>query len=297
MTSGWRRHGRGFLSVVILTLALAAFFQSWELAGMMIAVLMVHELGHILLIRSYGIDWQLRVEWRGVAVITSMEERRKLGHFANSLIHLSGPFFNLAYALLAIGLQFLFSPNLDNDYWLRLANLSVLTGLFNLLPIGKLSDGGKFVKRMFASLGEEKERLLVIVTLFAWSFAIGWIFLVIKPDTISILAITLMGFWFFFQVALESTLDDPDEAGSPQAMDLKQAGLLTAGTLAGLLLSTVLLLRTPTWVNEANAVHMFTGWGRAIEILAARPEETIAGLVVIMAVLLVIRDWRPRPHN
>lgn len=298
MKTGWGKHARGFFSVLVLTLALAALFQSWELAAMMIAGLMVHELGHIFAIRRHGIEWELRVELRGVAVITPLKERCKLDHFENSLIHLAGPFANLAYALLVIGLHFLLSPNPDNDYGLRLANFSAFSGLLNLLPIGKLSDGGKFVKRVFASLGEEKEKILLFFSLLAWSLSFAWIFYLFKPDAVSILGITLMGLWFFFQVVLESTLDNPDEAGSPQSMSPGQAGAMTAAMLVGLVSLTLVLLNTPAWMNEAASARMLSGWARALAVLASHPEETIAGLVAALAILLVVRNRRrPEPRR
>jgi hypothetical protein len=132
---------------------IAFVFQSLELAILLTATLGIHELGHVFAVSRFGIDWQVGFGIVGAWTSTPTDRRIALSHFANAVIHLSGPLFNLLYALLSVGIHWILG--LNNDYWLRAANLSATIGLLNVLPIGRTSDGGKVIERIFSSLDEK----------------------------------------------------------------------------------------------------------------------------------------------
>ena len=90
-----------------------------------------------------------------------MQARQELGHFKNALIHQAGPLFSILYALVAIGIHLVWQP--DSTHLLRLASFSAQVGLFNLLPLGNMSDGGKIVRRALASLDEKGDRELTVI--------------------------------------------------------------------------------------------------------------------------------------
>jgi len=156
-----REELRGLFSLLVFVACVAFAFQSWELSLMWASALGIHEMGHILMISLLKIDWKMGFGIMGAWTETPLEERKALGHFRNSLIHLAGPLFSMVYALIAIGIHMAWHP--DSDHLLRLASFSAQIGLFNLLPLGNASDGGKIIHRILASLDDRGDREITLV--------------------------------------------------------------------------------------------------------------------------------------
>jgi hypothetical protein len=236
-------------------------FQSWEIAILITAALGVHELGHIVAISLFGIDWTTGFSISGAWTSTPRDERRALNHFANAIIHLTGPLLNLLYGFLALGVPW--ALGLNRDYWLRAANLSATVGLINVLPISRISDGGKAIHRIFASLDERNERWLLPATVL-WLVSLIWLVIVTPYNWIGTLTLGLIGLWFVVGLLRESLRDDPAEAASSQAMTRNQGFLLVSYMVILSLTSTAIILSTPLWLTEAHVFGMVRGLGRAL---------------------------------
>lgn len=255
-----RKQWISILSFILFVMLIVLLFQSWELAWLITAGLGAHELGHILLVSNFGIRWRLRFNLLGLALLTPKKKREDLSHFNNSRIHLAGSLFSLFFALVAIAIHWLVQSGEGQDFWLRTANFSAQLGLFNALPLGKLSDGGKFAKRLMASLDERQEKNLLWTLLF-WPISILWMLWMTGMETVRMLGLFFVGIWLLVQLMIESRLDDPNESESPKAMNGRQAVLLVGLLVAVLVFNSVIALRTPLWLTpEAvqNFVSLFS---------------------------------------
>jgi hypothetical protein len=252
----WWQEIRSLLSLLAFVAGAAFLFQSWKIAVLLTAALGVHELGHILAISLFGVDWATGFSISGAWTLTPQEERKALSHFANAVIHLTGPFFNLLYASLALGIDW--TLGLNRNYWLRAANLSATVGLINVLPIGRISDGGKAIHRIFSSLDEKKERWLLPAPIL-WLLSLLWVFMVMPYNWIGTLTLGLIGLWFVVGLLRESLRDDPTEAASSRAMTRNQGFLLISYIVILSLASTVIILLTPLWLTEDDVSGMIGG--------------------------------------
>jgi hypothetical protein len=237
-------------------LGVAFIFQSWEIALVLTASLGIHELGHIIMIWRYGIEWELGFTAIGAWTRTPLIKRQELDHFANSLIHLAGPFFSFLFAIASLILYFVIGRGPQRIYWLRLANLSAVISLFNFMPLGKLSDGGKFITRMFASLSEAEEKRLMVIIL---PTLITWIELLRKLDIARGISLVTVLLWLVISMLAEGAQDDPMEAYSPKAMTHQQAGRLLVLVIMSYLGCMVILVITPFWLTEGHVLNMVSG--------------------------------------
>jgi Zn-dependent protease len=155
-----KNHSGGFGSAPILLLkfakfakplltfgsfAVSVFAYSFSLgftfAFSFVAMLMVHELGHVAALRSKGIKASLPVfvPFVGAAVFTPRFDRPK----DEAYVALAGPFIGSlgAFGVLAIALTLPSRP----EFLLLLAYTALLINAINLLPIPPL-DGGRVAK-------------------------------------------------------------------------------------------------------------------------------------------------------
>jgi len=126
-----------FFGVFFSVGAYALWFHSWTFAIGFVLMIFVHELGHIVAARSYGlkVSWPTFIPFFGAFV---MIEKAGLTPWKNAVISLAGPLFGGAAAL---GVWAVGSAR-DSSLLLVLANIAFLLNAFNLIPIGFL-DGGQ----------------------------------------------------------------------------------------------------------------------------------------------------------
>jgi hypothetical protein len=294
----WKRALHTLASIVGFAVAVAILFYSWQLAWMITAGLAFHELGHVLVIWALGIDWEIGFSGLGAWTRTPIQARRRLNHFWNSVIHLAGPLFSLLLALLAILIQLLARP--DEDYWLRLANFNALLAVLNLLPLGELSDGGKLVRRLFASVSAKvEEKMLFLVGLVPLLFAM--IVLALRFDWHKVLALLVIVVWFVINIIVARRHDDPDEAYSPRAMSGRQAFGLLMIALAAFLAGIVVVLLTPFWLTEQHVMNMvaaFLGIAAFVVYYSPPAFQILFGVALVMIIYVagrhVIAELRRR---
>jgi hypothetical protein len=278
-----KREIRGLASAIFFALGVAFIFQSWEIALILTASLGIHELGHIIMIWRYGIEWEMGFAAIGAWTKTPLKKRQELDHFANSLIHLAGPLFSFLFAITSLILYFAIGRGPERIYWLRLANLSAVISLFNFMPLGRLSDGGKFIKRMFASLTEAEEKRLLWLILPS---LITLVDLLLKLDLARGFSLLTVLLWLVISMLTEGAQDDPMEAYSPKAMTHQQAGRLLSLVIMSYLGCMVILLITPFWLTENQALNMVSGLLTLVASLIWRtsvPLKILLGIGIIAA--------------
>jgi Zn-dependent protease len=126
-----------FFGLFFSVAAYSLWFHSWTFGLGFVALIFVHELGHILEARRQGLKVSAPtfIPFFGAYVTI---ERAGLTPWRNALISLAGPFLGGlgAAAVWAVG------SARDSAMLVVLANIAFLLNAFNLLPIGFL-DGGQ----------------------------------------------------------------------------------------------------------------------------------------------------------
>jgi hypothetical protein len=261
---------RLFGATLAFGLAASLFLQSWRYGLLITVSFGLHELGHILALSHHGIPWEVRLSLLGVGTVTPLDARRRLGHFANSQIHLAGPALNLVQALVALGGYLVSSRTANRDNWLIVANLASLMVILNLLPMGTLSDGGKFIRRLFASLSERSEEGVMWSMIF-WLLSLGWLMIVTWGDVLRTLGTLAVAVWFVAVMLGEQQREAPARASAGPKMTRPQGILLFSSMATALLWATGITALTPFWLTLAHA-----------ETMAAN---------IIMATLILQRSW------
>ena len=160
------------LSLLVFFGATGLIFRSLEFALVVTASLGFHELGHAAMLAWYGLDWRITFGIVGAWTWSPQPDRERLTQFANVMIHLSGPLFSFLLALLALGVQTAWQP--QDRHLLILASFSAQVGFLNLLPLGPLTDGGKIVQRMMASLGGALQKRMAILPVFVTALMLAF---------------------------------------------------------------------------------------------------------------------------
>jgi hypothetical protein len=261
MRNRWKRTTRGLYSTLLFASAVSFLFQSWEIALVITISLGAHELGHILIVQIMGISWEFGFGPLGAWTKTPLERRQTIGHLANSVIHLAGPFFSFLLSILALVIYFLTDPPSRSFFWLRLANFSVLLAATNLLPIGSLSDGGKFVKRLVASLPQQSRTrlLLAIVPLIV-------INLEHLTDFDSAHAVSLLVFllWFATSFFVNMRRGETVNEESLDRTDQHQFGILFSAMVMLVLYCLLIAIITPFWLVPDDVVHILHAFEAAV---------------------------------
>lgn len=299
----WRKTLRFLGSMVLFVSGVALLFQNAVLALLITISLAVHEMGHVFALRLFGIESEVGFGVIGAWTRSSARLRDVLGHLANSLIHLAGPVANLVCALLALGLGTVGWARAIEDHLPRLANLNVLLALFNLLPMGSMTDGGKVIERVFASLRKDVEDE-VVWALVPWLASLLWLIVLVRRDLVRAISVLLIGVWFVVEVLIQKVENDPAASASPQAMQPRQAVGVLLITIGLLLASTFAVVAIPFWLTEDEVRSMIVRWASLLLYLALRSPLALrisiafSGLVAIYSLVrLILSGWRQVPDS
>lgn len=136
-------------------------------AAIFVAVL-VHELGHALAVRAFGLTPSIELHGFGGATSWTVPTDKPLGSGRNILVSLAGPFAGFAfYAMVVAASRVAFDPKHPIAelalYWIRLACLG--WGIANLVPMMPL-DGGNVMRHVLdiftKGKGEKPARVISI---------------------------------------------------------------------------------------------------------------------------------------
>ncbi|WP_341503229.1 site-2 protease family protein [Gallaecimonas sp. GXIMD4217] len=150
---GWAALGfKLFKSAKVIKVALAgasfasyAYLFNWQMAVILLAILVFHEYGHLKAMHRFGIKTKgiFLIPFFGGAAVASERFRTQ---WQEVYVALAGPSFGMAMCLAAYGLYLL----TGSAFIGAVASLAAFLNLFNLLPIHPL-DGGRVLKAIMAS--------------------------------------------------------------------------------------------------------------------------------------------------
>ncbi len=152
--------GKFLLSMLAFLSVYWALFGWWFAVGLSACVLL-HEMGHYLVVRMFGLKAELPmflpglgayVKWQGVNVDPVMRAE----------ISLAGPLFGFFSGVLAYGVYTV----THQDIWLAVAQFAGWMNLLNLTPIG-MFDGGKALD----AVGKQ-QRLAIMILCGALAFVL-----------------------------------------------------------------------------------------------------------------------------
>jgi Zn-dependent protease len=116
-----------------------ALFWGWPFAAGFVALLFIHEMGHVAALRMMGIRATAPMFIPFLGAFIGMKEMPK-NAFAESVMAYGGPLLGTLGAIACVGVGLL----TGNPFWYALAMSGFLLNLFNLLPISPL-DGGRII--------------------------------------------------------------------------------------------------------------------------------------------------------
>jgi Zn-dependent protease len=130
----------------------------WKIAVGMVLSIYVHEMGHVIMLRRYGVNASAPMFIPGIGALVRLKQHIS-DAYQDARVGLAGPRFGLGAALVA----YLIGLGGGGNYWFALAQLSGFINLFNLLPLGPL-DGG----RAFGALDRSQQFLMAAALGGAW---------------------------------------------------------------------------------------------------------------------------------
>jgi Zn-dependent protease len=144
--------GKFLLSILAFVGLYWALFGWWFAVGLSASVL-IHEMGHYVVVRLFGLKAELPmflpglgayVKWQGTNVDPSMRAQ----------ISLAGPLFGFFSGLLAYGLYL----TTHQQVWLAVAQFAGWINLLNLTPVG-IFDGG----RAMDAIGQQQRSAIMLL--------------------------------------------------------------------------------------------------------------------------------------
>jgi Zn-dependent protease len=124
---------------LIVSVWFYALFWGWPFAIVFVALIFVHEMGHALVMRIYGVPASLPYFIPGFGALINMKGR-PASVLHESYIALAGPLVGSLGALAC----YLYGVQTLNSFWVACAYTGFFLNLFNLFPVLPL-DGGRVV--------------------------------------------------------------------------------------------------------------------------------------------------------
>ncbi len=183
-------HSTGQFWLIVGTLLLVASLRVLFLFGI---ACLVHELGHLLVLRLLGGELE-RLSLTGMGAVIEPRRYRMFSYWEECLLAMAGPLASFLLAFFA----FAWVSKSGSDTAALLSLLSLALGVFNLLPAGPL-DGGWLLRSLLMHhmepdtgerIGTVVTRILAVILLLLGSY----LFLVGGNFTL-----LLCGCWLIFE--------------------------------------------------------------------------------------------------
>jgi Zn-dependent protease len=129
--------GKFVLSMLAFIALYWAMFGWWFAVGFFASIFM-HEMGHYLIVRAYGLKADLPMFIPGFGAYVRWSGTAEIDPGVRANIALAGPLFGLVSGLIAMGLYFATGQRVC----LAVAQIAGWLNLLNLIPVG-IFDGGK----------------------------------------------------------------------------------------------------------------------------------------------------------
>jgi Zn-dependent protease len=149
------------LSTLLSMLAFAGVYWAlygWTFAIGMVFSIYVHEMGHVLMLREYGIAASAPMFIPGFGAFIRLKQLR-ITPVQDSSVGLAGPIFGLGAAAFALAAGYVTGAKA----WDAIAHFGAIMNLFNLIPVWQL-DGG----RGFASQTRQQRLVILVTAVVLW---------------------------------------------------------------------------------------------------------------------------------
>lgn len=123
----------------LVSIGAYALAFGWQFGVGLVAMIFIHEMGHVAVLRRYGIRASAPIFIPFMGAIIGMRQLPR-DAVMEAYVGLGGPVLGSIGAFAALGLYFVDG----HPIWLALAYIGILLNLFNLLPLLPL-DGGRVV--------------------------------------------------------------------------------------------------------------------------------------------------------
>lgn len=132
----WRKAIQRTGGSMVLSIAVYSLFLGWAFAAGFVLLILVHEMGHVLALRKYGIKGSPPFFVPFVGAIITVP--RMPDALQEAIVGIAGPIFGTIGAITCLAIYFAH----PTDLLLSLAFYGVFLNLFNLIPVPPL-DGGR----------------------------------------------------------------------------------------------------------------------------------------------------------
>lgn len=142
------------------TFALYTMFWGWPFALGFVLCIYVHEIGHVVALRQFGIAASAPMFIPGFGAFVRMKQYPATER-ENARVGMGGPIWGTG----AAGVAAAFGVALDSQMMLAIASTAAMLNLFNLIPIGSL-DGG----RAYSGMRRLQRGIVAGVFCVSWAF-------------------------------------------------------------------------------------------------------------------------------
>ncbi len=188
------------LSTLLSMLAFAGVYWAlygWKFAVGMVFSIYIHEMGHVLTLREYGIPASAPMFIPGFGAFIRLKQLR-ITPIQDSRVGLAGPIYGLGAAAFALAAGYVTGAKA----WDAIAHFGAVINLFNLIPVWQL-DGG----RGFASQTRQQRLVILGAAAILWWFTS-------EP---MLLLVTIGG---IYRIFTKDAAQEPDNTGMMQFLGL-----------------------------------------------------------------------------
>jgi Zn-dependent protease len=231
-SSGWKKSAAGIGSTLLLLLTKAKFLlfgltklstlvsmlafagiywalYGWSFAIGMVLSIYVHEMGHVLTLREYGIPASAPMFIPGFGAFIRLKQLR-ITPIQDTRVGLAGPIYGLGAAAFCLAAGYLTGAKA----WDAIAHFGAVINIFNLTPVWTLDGSRGFTSQT------RQQRLIILVT----AAALWWVTGEVMLGLVTLGAI--------YRLFTKDAAQEPDNVGMGQFLGLL-AGLSIVAMLAG----------------------------------------------------------------
>jgi Zn-dependent protease len=156
------------LGSMAVSIAYYASQWSWAFATGFVVLILVHELGHLVAARRFGLRTGPPIFIPMMGAFIALKDRTG-NAWVESVVGIGGPLFGTFGA----GVCLMIRGSTGDPFWGELAFYGFMLNLFNLAPVGFL-DGGRIVTAISPWLWIPGYLLMVAYVLFSWRSSGGF---------------------------------------------------------------------------------------------------------------------------
>lgn len=191
------------LSTLLSMLAFAGLYWAlygWKFAFGLVISIYIHEMGHVLTLREYGIPASAPMFIPGFGAFIRLKQLR-ITPIQDSRVGLAGPIYGLGAAAFALGAGYLTGAKA----WDAIAHFGAVINIFNLIPVWTLDGSRGFTSQT------RQQRLMILVAAGVLWWTTGQVML------------GLVALGAGYRLFTKDAAPDPDTIGMAQFLGLLAA--------------------------------------------------------------------------